>query len=46
LYDQGYTSLGGKKDTKKNDLLLDQEQGTYKPAYTLTQEDEERAGRA
>ena len=45
LYDQGFTSLGSTKDTKKNALLLDRETGSYKPAYTLSKQEEERAGR-
>ncbi|KAH7261803.1 hypothetical protein BKA59DRAFT_461846 [Fusarium tricinctum] len=47
LYDQGYTSLGGKKDTHPNPHLKKQENGgeTFRPAYELTEDDEERLGR-
>lgn len=44
LYDEGYTSLGSRLNTQKNPLLL-QPDGTYFPAYTLSEEQMERAGR-
>ncbi|KAF4977925.1 hypothetical protein FZEAL_5630 [Fusarium zealandicum] len=47
LYDQGYTSLGGKKDTHPNPHLKKEGQNGegFRPAYELTQDDEERLGR-
>ena len=45
LYDQGYTSLGAKHNTLKNQALL-QEDGSYAPAYMLPDGRLERAGRA
>ncbi|KAK2934755.1 hypothetical protein FoTM2_006002 [Fusarium oxysporum f. sp. vasinfectum] len=47
LYDQGYTSLGGIKDTHPNPHLKKQGQNGegFRPAYELTQDDEERLGR-
>ena len=48
LYDQGYTSLGNIHNTKPNPhLLVSSENGkdTYKPAYTLEDDDWERDGR-
>ncbi|KAM5352718.1 hypothetical protein ACJ41O_005440 [Fusarium nematophilum] len=47
LYDQGYTSLGGKKDTHPNPHLKKQGQNgeSFRPAYELTEDDEERLGR-
>ncbi|KAI9170842.1 putative FAD synthase [Paramyrothecium foliicola] len=47
LYDQGYTSLGGTKDTHPNPQLKkggDKGNG-FRPAYELTADDEERLGR-
>ncbi|KAL8909040.1 MAG: hypothetical protein Q9171_005197 [Xanthocarpia ochracea] len=48
LYDQGYTSLGGTDDTHPNPALrvegLDGEI-SYKPAYELEEDREERLGR-
>ncbi|KAK1968607.1 phosphoadenosine phosphosulfate reductase [Colletotrichum sublineola] len=47
LYDQGYTSLGGTQDTHPNPQLKKQgENGVgFRPAYELTDDDEERLGR-
>lgn len=44
---QGYTSLGGKKDTHPNPHLKKQGQNGqgFRPAYELTADDEERLGR-
>lgn len=44
LYDQGYTSLGGVKDTLPNPLLKKQD-GSYLPAYMLQDGNSERLGR-
>ncbi len=46
MYDQGYTSLGGVNDTHQNPKLKDEgyESG-YKPAWAMTEDVEERAGR-
>ena len=47
LYDLGYTSLGGTKDTHPNPQLK-KDAGTgsgFRPAYELTADDEERLGR-
>ncbi|KAI1425317.1 phosphoadenosine phosphosulfate reductase [Xylaria sp. FL1777] len=47
LYDQGYTSLGGTKDTQPNPNLKkkDEKGGGFLPAYELVGDDEERLGR-
>lgn len=52
LYDQGYTSLGGTTDTNKNPALRRtsvSESGkpefSFKPAYELVEDEEERLGR-
>lgn len=48
LYDLGYTSLGGTNDTHPNPKLQtggDANQPRYRPAYELTEDDEERLGR-
>ncbi|KAF5021530.1 hypothetical protein F66182_6440 [Fusarium sp. NRRL 66182] len=47
LYDQGYTSLGGKKDTHPNPHLKKEGQNgqAFRPAYELIEDDEERLGR-
>ena len=45
LYDQGYTSIGNTKNTKKNPALLNSDTGEYKPAYCLSDGTLERAGR-
>ncbi|KAI0536479.1 phosphoadenosine phosphosulfate reductase [Xylaria digitata] len=47
LYDQGYTSLGGTKDTQPNPNLKkkDEKGGGFLPAYVLVGDDEERLGR-
>lgn len=44
LYDRGYTSLGGTTDTHPNPALR-VEEGGYRPAYELEEDDEERLGR-
>ena len=46
MYDQGYTSLGGVGDTHRNPKLKDAnyDEG-YKPAWTMTEDEEERLGR-
>ncbi|KMQ47508.1 hypothetical protein HL42_1800 [Trichophyton rubrum] len=55
LYDQGYTSLGGTNDTHPNPKLkvkgtvenggVNSHVVTYKPAYELIEDEEERLGR-
>ena len=52
LYDQGYTSLGGTNDTHPNPKLRrkdcaasDGSNKTYRPAYELMDDEEERLGR-
>ncbi|KUI63776.1 putative FAD synthase [Cytospora mali] len=46
LYDQGYTSLGGTKDTHPNPLLKREGEGEgFRPAYELLEDNEERLGR-
>ena len=48
MYDEGYTSLGGVDDTLKNPKLrYTDEQGRvyFRPAYELTEDEEERLGR-
>ncbi|KAK3356227.1 hypothetical protein B0H65DRAFT_71791 [Neurospora tetraspora] len=47
LYSQGFSSLGGTKDTRPNPALaLDGPEGNkFRPAYELTRDDEERLGR-
>lgn len=44
LYDDGYTSLGGVTNTIKNPLLK-QKDGTFLPAYTLNDDENERLSR-
>ncbi|KAJ3436934.1 fad synthase [Anaeramoeba flamelloides] len=44
LYDQGYTSLGLKSQTKQNPLLK-QKNGEFLPAWVLSQKSSERDGR-
>ena len=44
LYDQGYTSLGSKNTTKPNPKLR-REDGSYAPAYELSDCSAERLGR-
>jgi len=43
LYDKGYSSIGGKHNTKQNPKL--QNGDTYLPAHCLQEENEERSGR-
>ena len=45
LYREGFTSLGGKHDTRKHPALLDRESGLYRPAWELPQGEDERRGR-
>ncbi|KAL6799051.1 hypothetical protein GGI42DRAFT_355419 [Trichoderma sp. SZMC 28013] len=46
LYDQGYTSLGGRGDTLPNPRLKKQgNDKEFRPAYELVDDDEERLGR-
>ncbi|KAH0498414.1 hypothetical protein TgHK011_005667 [Trichoderma gracile] len=46
LYDQGYTSLGGRKDTLPNPRLKKEGcDDEFRPAYELVDDDEERLGR-
>ncbi|PHH68083.1 hypothetical protein CDD82_858 [Ophiocordyceps australis] len=46
LYNQGYTSLGGVKNTRPNPALaLNPDMTAYRPAYELQCENEERLGR-
>ncbi|TDZ47641.1 putative FAD synthase [Colletotrichum trifolii] len=47
LYDQGYTSLGGTQDTHPNPQLkkAGNNGAGFRPAYELTEDDEERLGR-
>jgi len=44
LYDDGYTSLGNKKNTNKNKALQDPNSKKYLPAY-LAPDQEERKNR-
>jgi FAD synthetase len=46
LYDAGYTSLGGTKDTKPNPVLRVGGEEKYRPAYELVADEEERLGRS
>ncbi len=46
LYDRGFSSLGGMTNTRPNPALaLDAEAKTFRPAYELIRDDEERLGR-
>jgi FAD synthetase len=45
LYDQGYTSIGNRLNTKKNPALYDPKSDTFQPAYCLVDEANERLGR-
>ena len=44
MYDEGYTSLGGRGDTVRNPRLKS-EDGGWRPAYEMVEDREERAGR-
>ena len=45
LYDQGYTSLGGTRDTLPNPALKERGGDGHRPAYELVEDEEERLGR-
>lgn len=49
MYDEGYTSLGGRGDTVRNPRLRVVDEGDgqvrYRPAWMMVEDDEERAGR-
>lgn len=49
VYDEGFTSLGGTEDTRRNPKLRIQSSGDgeerYRPAYELVEDEEERLGR-
>ncbi|KAK3359749.1 putative FAD synthetase [Lasiosphaeria hispida] len=46
LYEQGFSSLGGMTNTRPNPALaLDTDAKTFRPAYELVRDDEERLGR-
>jgi FAD synthetase len=48
MYDEGYTSLGGRGDTVRNPKLkvVDEEgRVRYRPAWMMVEDGEERAGR-
>ena len=46
LYARGFTSLGGTTDTHPNPALsLDSDETMFRPAYELTDDNEERLGR-
>ncbi|KAF8545451.1 hypothetical protein BDD12DRAFT_914954 [Trichophaea hybrida] len=51
LYDMGYTSLGGRKDTHPNPMLLvkgssaEGGKAWFRPAYELVEDEQERLGR-
>ncbi|KFA76860.1 hypothetical protein S40288_10758 [Stachybotrys chartarum IBT 40288] len=45
LYDQGYTSLGGKLNTVPNPRLKTEDGESFLPAYELLEDDAERLGR-
>ncbi|OAA38373.1 Rossmann-like alpha/beta/alpha sandwich fold protein [Metarhizium rileyi] len=46
LYQQGYSSLGGVNNTRPNPALaIDPDGTTFRPAYDLVRDDEERLGR-
>lgn len=49
MYDEGYTSLGGRGDTVRNPRLKVVDEGNgqvrYRPAWMMVEDDEERAGR-
>uniref|UniRef100_A0A1B6D1H1 FAD synthase n=1 Tax=Clastoptera arizonana TaxID=38151 RepID=A0A1B6D1H1_9HEMI len=48
LYDNGFTSLGNKNNTKQNPKLMFRDESgkiKYKPAYTLSKDSQDRDGR-
>ena len=45
LYDQGYTSLGEKDNTIKNPYLQIEGTDNFRPAYELTNGEQERFSR-
>jgi FAD synthetase len=46
LYSRGFTSLGGRNDTHPNPALaVDADSKSFRPAYELVRDDEERLGR-
>ncbi|CAH0043168.1 unnamed protein product [Clonostachys solani] len=45
LYDQGYTSLGGRLNTHPNPLLKKEGEAGFRPAYELVDDNVERLGR-
>jgi len=46
LYNRGFTSLGGVADTRPNPALaVGGDETKFRPAYELTDDDEERLGR-
>ncbi|VUC21416.1 unnamed protein product [Clonostachys rosea] len=45
LYDQGYTSLGGKLNTHPNPMLKKEGEAGFRPAYELVDDNVERLGR-
>ncbi|KAL4872863.1 hypothetical protein BDV12DRAFT_126971 [Aspergillus spectabilis] len=46
LYDMGYTSLGGLSNTWRNPSLKIPGSNAFRPAYELTDDDQERSGRS
>jgi len=45
LYNFGYTSVGNRNNTVPNPHLLNDDKQTYRPAFELTDDALERAGR-
>lgn len=46
LYDRGFSSLGGMKNTRPNPALAHgTDPGVFRPAYELLRDDQERLGR-